>query len=251
MNKPKTNYTSEPGKVADKDKFYSPRYAYKLLFPFIPASVRTVWECACGENSQIERDRGSRRMLHVLSEKYDTFGTDIAELDFLNAWQERPFDAMITNVPFSRKKEFCYRALQYGKPWAFLLPFDLSAWLDDLIDDFDVRFVIPRTRINYLTPNLLQNIHDGELLAWGNKITLKTIGRKYESKAKVPPDMWASWEDATDGNLHSYAAIDYAPPRLLAKYSAAQMTTAWACWGFDLPKQLNFVKLTPEMRLDI
>ena len=77
---------------------------------------QTIWEPACGRY----------KMANVmLGRGYTVVATDLypegrmPQVDFLE--EERPCDWIITNPPFSKASEFVQRALDLGKPCAFLL----------------------------------------------------------------------------------------------------------------------------------
>lgn len=162
-NKPKTNYTSEIGIVDSRDTFQTPRYATKLLLPYIP-NVEMIWECAANlgrmsdvfvnagysvfESDIIEYKTGTTNIVNFL--------TDLIPQPILfeeNLYEKRHNVCIVTNPPFSLKKQFAYRCLETGLPWALLIPFDMNGWICDLIENFGVQFILPNRRISYITPS--------------------------------------------------------------------------------------------------
>lgn len=237
-NKPKTNYKATPDQQNPKDLFMTPRYGTRILLPFIPESVTSIWEPAFGTG----------RMLGVLAEagRWETFGSDLAACNFLFDDPITHFDCIITNPPFSLKEKFAMRCIQYGEPWALLIPYEMNGWIFDLMER-GLQWVVPDKRINFITPNIFQRIHEGELFLMMKKVP---IFKRYEKRSDVPIRVWKRWE-AQYPDYHLYRDIEETPKNLLAKYSAAQMATAWACWGFDLPNQINLVRFPKDARLDI
>jgi len=133
-----------------RDMFQTPNYATELLVPFIPKHVRRVWECAFGKG----------KITGVLWKH----GYDVAETDLhaaytvnqMNFLTERRgymnYDAIITNPPFSSKKQFFLRALEYDVPVAMLIPADYSGWVIDCIMNKGCQKIVPTRRVDYITP---------------------------------------------------------------------------------------------------
>lgn len=151
MNKPKSNYTSNPEQLNTRDFFQTPNYATKLLLPYIP-ETDLIWECAVGEG----------KIANILSEKYIVYGSDIYPHtenvnihNFLTdpspVWNKKV--TIISNPPFSNKKAFAYKCLNYNFPFALLMPLDFNGWICDLVKNYGVQLLIPQTRINFVTPS--------------------------------------------------------------------------------------------------
>jgi hypothetical protein len=144
MNKPKRPQKKTPGKVQKRDFFQTPPYAIDLLVPYIPKSISVIWEPACGNGMIVRR---------LLEHGYGVAGTDLSQgIDFLEYDYPESYDAIITNPPFSLKFAFYKMCLNYGKPFALLVPTDVARWnLDALVCD-GAQWLIPTRRIDYITP---------------------------------------------------------------------------------------------------
>lgn len=222
-----TTTAKTPDKVQVRDTFQTPRYATELLIPFIPVKVGTIWECACG---------GSRMITPLIEAGYSVIGSDITDhplCNFLSMVPNFEFDCIITNPPFSVKEGFIEKAFEYGVPFAFLINADYSGQTIDWIRR-GCQKIVPTSRISYLTPNVLQRIHQGELI-------------------KLLPTL--SKEEYCDGDprekykdYHNYNTIDDVPNELLYKYSSAQFHSMWLTYGFDLPSTETFVDLPIKAR---
>ena len=156
MNKPKKPQKQTPGTVQRRDMFSTPRYATELLLPFLNHRFEIIWECAAGKGkiSEVFVQLG-----------YKTFSSDIRKekdyinvVDFLNDpipdalvldWNAT---CIITNLPFSLKKQFFNKCIEYNLPFALLLPFDLSLWICDAFEKYDCQAVVPNRRIDFITP---------------------------------------------------------------------------------------------------
>lgn len=134
-----------------RDLFQTPNYAVDLIAPFIPKGITTIWECATGEGKIANRLR-------------DYFGYDVLESDIRGdvfhsnfLLDGIPFEldmyhtAIITNPPFSLKREFYKRCDTIGLPFALLIPTDYCGWIIDAIMT-GAEKIIPTRRIDYVTP---------------------------------------------------------------------------------------------------
>ena len=133
--------------VQKRDLFYTPKYAVDLLIPFIPKNITKIWECASGAG----------HITKVLeSSGYTVFETDLQQgFNFLFDKPDTIIDkntAIITNPPFSLKREFFKKCLEYDVPFALLIPGDYCLWTIDAIRYHNCKKLIPSRRINFYTP---------------------------------------------------------------------------------------------------
>lgn len=145
--KPKTPQKENLTEVDGRDTFQTPNYATDIILPYLLAKKFfgvqfRIWECAAGQGKIVKR----------LSEKgLDVFGTDLTEgVNFLT--DPAPlFDCIVTNPPFSLKRKFYEKCLEYGVPFALLIPADYSGWIIQAVQD-GCEKIIPTRRIDYITP---------------------------------------------------------------------------------------------------
>lgn len=235
MNKPKTPQPKTPGEVQERDSFQTPRYATRLLMEFIYRRFTrplTIWECA----------EGMGRMQSVLSEAFVCWGTDLLTgVNFLTDPAPREFDMIVTNPPFSLKDKFYKRCMELGKPFALLIPADNSQWLWDAVHVYGCEKILPRRRIDYITPNILDIVCRGETFM---QYTPQDRDTLFKNKPKnLPKELW-NYE-------FMFPSIDECPKELLAKWSTSQFHSMWLTWGFYLGEREVGVDLTNEMKLDI
>lgn len=223
----------------ERDDFQTPPYATRILLPFLEV-LRTpenpfpsIWECAAGEG----------RLARVLHEaKFIVHTTDICHVEpfeFLTGSPDFRFDAIVTNPPFSIKEKFFWKCIEYGKPFALLVPGDESRWTWKARFELGCQKIVPDDRICFLTPNILDNICRGETF-----IRLPKAERdRYEGKpGKLPPELWdRRW---------LYPSIDECPKNLLVKWSKAQFHSVWLTRGLGLKGTETGVKVTKEMKLE-
>ena len=237
MNKPKTPQPETPDEVQVRDDFQTPAYATKLLLPFLNSismsDIDVVWECAVG-SGKIQRV--------ILESGLDCFGSDLKEgTNFLTDEPPADFDCIVTNPPFSLKEEFYKKCMGYGKPFALLIPADNSIWLWDAVHIHGCERILPKRRIDYLTPNILDIVCRGESF-----MQLPATVRKADYKNKptlFPRELW---------NMEfMFPSIEECPSELLAKWSTSQFHSMWLTKGFNLGSPEIGVDLTVEMKLDI
>ena len=72
--------------------------------------------------------------------------------------EEVKCDFIITNVPFSNNKDFIERAIKLNKPFALLIRLEHLGGVRafSLLKDLNFQIIIPKKRINYITPKMLR-----------------------------------------------------------------------------------------------
>ncbi len=176
--KSKSTQPETPDVPQGRDLFQTPNYAVDLLVPFIPKSVEWIWECATGDGKLENRLR-----FH----KYGVIGTDLRRTlyyqsfnfltDDIDAFSECygiqvGIDCIITNPPFSLKRKFYEKCIEYKIPFALLIAADYSGWIIKATHD-GAEKIIPTRRIDYITPSGLSgaNGHTADFhsmwLTWG------------------------------------------------------------------------------------
>lgn len=143
MNKPKTNQPKTPNALQERDFFQTPNYATDLLIPYL-CREWNIWEPACGHG----------KIVNHLSEKgFNVFGSDLRDgFNFLKDSQSPELQAIITNPPFSLKREFYERCISLGVPFALLIPVDFCGWILRAMTDEKSQWLVPTRRIDYITP---------------------------------------------------------------------------------------------------
>lgn len=140
----------QPKEYTTRDDFRTPFYAVECIVPYIPRGI-PIWECAYGEGHIV-------RSLRYFN--FEVYSSDIFDngadfiVDFLkdSSPLQKPF-IIVTNPPYSLKKEFIYKAIDYDIPFAFLISADYSQWLINVLEMEGVQRITPRKRINFITPH--------------------------------------------------------------------------------------------------
>ena len=243
----------DASKVKERDTFETPKYATDLIVSYIPEYVKTIWECASGGNRMVERL------------EYHGYGVWATDIDFnsdlhddntnfvTDDFSDVPLDeidAIITNPPFSVKSQFVERAFQCNKPFALLLTSDYSKEMISWIQRGCER-VVPTSRINYITPRILQRVHEGEI--WRNIVyprEKENLGMEPLSLTNFKKHYADAWKafliDYAD--RYRYKSKSDVPSELLYRYSSAQYHTMWLTYGFDIGRPETFVDLPVKVR---
>lgn len=162
--KTKTPQESTPQIVQTRDLFQTPNYAVDLLIPFIPKGrFSWAWEPASGDGKIARRLLEKTELDVFVSDiRYsevmpnDIFNFLIDETAILPAklWEsfDTGFGCIITNPPFSLKRQFYERCREYNMPFALLIPSDYSRWIIRACQQ-GAEKIVPMRRIDYITPS--------------------------------------------------------------------------------------------------
>lgn len=240
--KPKTPQKESLIEVSGRDTFQTPNYAVDLLMPFLPFSplqAIEIWECAAGLKKIVNR---------LNQAGYWITATDLAWKDSFNFLSDHPtffFDCIVTNPPFSLKQKFYKKCLEYQKPFALLIPADYTGWTIDAVEKDGCEKIIPNRRIDYITPNIVRRIWEGE--AWRNYgITTCTL-----KEWKAGHTQYELQRMLDMNREFKYDSIYDAPAKLLRKYSSSYYHSMWLTWGFNIGRTETFVELTNEQKFNI
>lgn len=236
--------------VSGRDLFQTPNYATDILLPFlyeaqpmIPFENVVVWEPAAGLG------KIARRIREMIG--YQVIETDLQTgQNFLTIEPDFHFDFIVTNPAFSIAEEFLDRCISFGKPFALLLPAVYNQWVIRALR-LRAEKIIPDRRIDYITPNILQRIHEGEL--WEDR--LKEYHQYYKNVKEFIFHQRTLW-DAIEGNSQNcdyclYKDIYSAPSHLLRKYSSSYFHSMWLTMGLNIGRQETFVTLRNEDKENI
>jgi len=128
------------------DEFYTPKEAIQPLLPFLKKGW-TIWECAWGKGSLAK---------HLKENKEKDLKVIGLVEDFLNSeWENKNWDCIVTNPPYSLKEKFLRKCYELGKPFALLLPLTAleGKRRGELYRKYGIQLIIPNKRINFITPS--------------------------------------------------------------------------------------------------
>lgn len=121
------------------DDYMTPKEAWQNINHLIPKN-KIIWEAFYGDGISGEhlRDLGH----NVIHE----------EKDFFN-WTPDKYDVIISNPPFSKKKEVYTHLKKLNKPFIMISPASMICYKyfrELFINDNDLKIIIPKKRINFL-----------------------------------------------------------------------------------------------------
>lgn len=120
------------------DEVYTPEIAIYSLLPYINKK-HIVWECCYGQGDL--KNHLTKHGFTVVGEPDEDF--------FVTT---KACDIIITNPPYSNKREFIARAIELDKPFAFLVPITTleGKRSTQLFKDKRIQIIIPSKRINFM-----------------------------------------------------------------------------------------------------
>jgi len=152
MIKPRLPQKGIVDKAQPRDNFQTPNYATDIIASKIPESIDYIWECASGQGKIANRLRWHG---------FNVLASDILEnppdrTTYTNFLIDKRTDvkgyAIITNPPYSLKKQFFAKCIEYDLPFALLISGDYSLWTIDAVRKYGCEKIIPDHRIDYITP---------------------------------------------------------------------------------------------------
>jgi len=117
------------------DDYMTPRSAWESIMKYIPDD-KVIWEpfYGDGKSGQDLRELG----LNVIHKDNDFFECDFGDL-------------VVSNPPFSKKKEILQRLKELDKPFILLMPQNTlnNNYIRELFDG-EIQIIVPRRRIQFL-----------------------------------------------------------------------------------------------------
>lgn len=126
------------------DELYTPKEAIECILPYIPDTVKIIWECTAIENSEI--------VTVLKANGYEVIKSHIKDgLDFFE-YEPQQYDLIIANPPYSLKDQFLVRAFSLGKPFMMLLPITTleGKKRSEMFRKNGVQVLIPNKRFNFI-----------------------------------------------------------------------------------------------------
>jgi len=132
------------------DNYMTPKHAWEAVQQFIPKD-KVIWEAFAGngDSSKYLGELG----FNVVCKEEDFFDSDYG-------------DIIITNPPFSKKKEVLIKLKELGKPFMIICPsaMIMTQYTRKLFSKEKLQIIIPRRRIHFIKTD-----DDGNILPTENK----------------------------------------------------------------------------------
>ena len=137
-------------KLHNYSEMYTPPKAMEYIMPFLDKNL-IYWEACYGKGH--------------MADELKKNGFNVVGREDVDCLKEQPpeWDFWITNPPFKTNKIFIKKAIELGKPFAFLIRLEHLGGVKalELLKDLDFKIIIPERRINFITPKMLQGIKVG------------------------------------------------------------------------------------------
>ena len=128
---------------------WTPRYAVEMIIPYIQhLKDKTIWCPFDTEDSmfvKVLRENGFKVVFSHIALGQDFFN-----------YEPEHWDVMLSNPPYQDKGKFINRAWSFKKPWAFLLPLNITAdsILNRLFGDCsELTILMPNKRTRFYNKN--------------------------------------------------------------------------------------------------
>ena len=150
------------------DDYMTPKYAWEWIKDFIPKD-KVIWEAfyGDGESGKFLSDLG----FNVIHEETDFFTNNLG-------------DVIVSNPPFSKKKEVMIRLKEINKPFIIICPSSMlnTQYIRNLFKDDRLQIIIPNKRINF------KKLIDGKVPDnWGDRCNFDCL--YYCWKMDLPNDI--------------------------------------------------------------
>lgn len=125
-----------------RDEYYTPRYGVLPILPYIPRD-KIVW-CPF-DTPRSEYVKAFRREAIPCVHSHLCYGQDFYR------YQPLKWDLIVSNPPFTSKRNILQRCIDLGKPFALLLPNTVlnDAPILKMIRQYDLRLLMPDHRIEF------------------------------------------------------------------------------------------------------
>lgn len=127
------------------DEYYTPAYGVRPILKFIPQGA-TVW---CPFDTQ------HSWFVRLISRQNRVIASHISEGQDFYEYEPESWDVLISNPPFTNKRQIFERALSFNKPFALIMS---NTWLNDstpkkLFADRDLQLLMFDKRIVFTNPD--------------------------------------------------------------------------------------------------
>ena len=126
------------------DSYMTPKSAWENVKHLIPTN-KIIWESAYGDGSSGKHLQELLPNNTIIHRNIDYFIEEPTE-----------WDLQITNIPFSKKKEWITRGVELNKPFMIIMPCSAltTLWFRSIIlsleNQNDLQIIIPRKRIHFV-----------------------------------------------------------------------------------------------------
>jgi hypothetical protein len=128
-------------RLKEDDEYNTPRELWDNITDYLPSKDKVVWEAfyGNGKSGQILSELGCT----VIQSNVDFFDD--------NSHIIEKSDMIISNVPFSKKKEILARLKEIDKPFILIMPAStmFTNYLRDTFEKNEIQIMIPKKRMHF------------------------------------------------------------------------------------------------------
>jgi hypothetical protein len=127
--------------IKEDDEYNTPKELWENIVNYLPGKDKVVWEAfyGNGKSGQILSDLGCT----VIQSNVDFFDDNSHIID--------KTDMIVTNVPFSKKKEILIKLKEIDKPFILIMPAAtmFTNYFKETFDENEIQIIIPAKRMHF------------------------------------------------------------------------------------------------------
>lgn len=127
--------------IQEDDEYNTPRELWENIKEYLPTKDKVVWEAfyGNGKSGQILSNLGCT----VIQSNVDFFDDNSHIID--------KTDMIISNVPFSKKREILTRLKEIDKPFILIMPAStmFTRYIKDVFEKNEIQIIIPDKRMHF------------------------------------------------------------------------------------------------------
>tara|TARA_R110001606_G_C14997104_1_gene606584 strand:- start:52 stop:546 length:495 start_codon:yes stop_codon:yes gene_type:complete len=132
-------YSGKPRDYKGNDDFYTQNSTWDLINSFIPKD-KIIYEGFYGDGNSGNylTELGCKQVIHKNIDFFEN-------VDLIN------YDILISNIPFSIKKDILNKLYEVNKPFIIIMPYEVIFYkYFDKYKTTDTQLIIPKQRLNFL-----------------------------------------------------------------------------------------------------
>jgi len=149
-------YSGKPRNYKGNDDFYTQRSTWELIDNFIPKD-KIIYEGFWGDGTSGNylNDLGCKKVIHK-------------NIDFFENVNLIEYDILISNIPFSIKKDILHKLYEVNKPFIIIMPYEVIFYkYFDKYKTNDTQLIIPKQRLHFLQNNKIKKFnYDCVFFCW-------------------------------------------------------------------------------------
>tara|TARA_R100000541_G_scaffold47517_1_gene54521 strand:- start:45 stop:539 length:495 start_codon:yes stop_codon:yes gene_type:complete len=151
-----TIYSGKPRNYKGNDDFYTQNSTWDLINKFIPKD-KVIYEgfYGDGKSGNYLKELGCKQVIHK-------------NIDFFENVDLIDYDILISNIPFSIKKDILQKLYEVNKPFIIIMPYEVIFYkYFDKYKTKDTQLIIPKQRQHFLQNDKIKKFnYDCVFFCW-------------------------------------------------------------------------------------